>query len=80
MADKSSVLTRPVTGLLLALLWVYRRAISPLLGPCCRFTPSCSEYAREAVVRYGPLRGAWMAVRRVLRCQPFSPGGWDPVT
>jgi len=57
----------------------YQRWISPYLPPSCRFYPSCSEYAAQAVVRHGLLRGAWLALRRVLRCHPFHPGGYDPV-
>ena len=57
----------------------YQLAISPLLGPRCRFYPSCSQYALEAVTRYGALRGSWLALRRLLRCHPFNPGGYDPV-
>lgn len=56
----------------------YQWTISPLLGPRCRFQPTCSNYAIEAIKKYGPLRGAWLAVRRVLRCHPWSPGGYDP--
>lgn len=62
-----------------ALLGIYRALISPVLGPSCRFTPSCSVYAQEAVQRHGLLRGAWQATRRLLRCHPWHPGGWDPV-
>lgn len=69
----------PVAGLLIAVIALYRRVVSPLLGPHCRFVPSCSEYALEAVRRYGALRGTWLAVRRVARCHPWSPGGVDPV-
>jgi len=68
----------PIT-LLRLLLSIYRVLVSPFLGPCCRFAPSCSAYASEAVGRFGILRGGWMAVKRVLRCHPFHPGGWDPV-
>jgi putative membrane protein insertion efficiency factor len=57
----------------------YGVAVSPFLGPCCRFAPSCSAYASEAVGRFGIVRGGWMAVKRLLRCHPFHPGGWDPV-
>jgi putative membrane protein insertion efficiency factor len=60
-------------------LWVYQAALSPFLGPCCRFAPSCSDYARQAVGRHGVRRGSWMALKRVMRCHPFHPGGWDPV-
>ena len=66
-------------GFLIALLRVYRWTISPLLGPCCRFHPSCSCYAEEAVRRHGPLRGGWLSLRRLLRCHPWHPGGYDPV-
>ncbi len=57
----------------------YRRGISPFLPRSCRFYPSCSAYAAEAIERHGPLRGLGMAVRRILRCHPFHPGGYDPV-
>jgi len=63
----------------LLLLRGYKWAISPLLPPACRYVPTCSEYAMEAVERYGVLRGSWMAVSRVLRCHPFVHGGYDPV-
>jgi hypothetical protein len=65
--------------LLVGLLTGYRRFISPLLGPRCRFYPSCSAYALEAVQLHGALRGSWLAVRRLGRCHPFHPGGIDPV-
>ncbi|HEX8146305.1 MAG TPA: membrane protein insertion efficiency factor YidD [Pyrinomonadaceae bacterium] len=64
---------------LTSLLRFYKAYISPLLPPSCRFVPTCSEYAREAIERYGALRGSWMGVRRILRCHPFHPGGYDPV-
>lgn len=57
----------------------YRTRISPLTPPSCRFEPTCSAYALEAVQRYGAARGSWMALRRLLRCQPFCKGGYDPV-
>jgi putative membrane protein insertion efficiency factor len=63
----------------LGLLRGYRWAISPLLPPACRYVPTCSEYAAEAVDRYGAFRGGFMAIRRVLRCHPFVKGGYDPV-
>lgn len=69
----------PLARLLLALVGGYRRWISPLLGQHCRFAPSCSAYAAEAVVEHGALRGGWLAVRRIGRCHPFHPGGHDPV-
>jgi putative membrane protein insertion efficiency factor len=66
-------------SLLLALIAVYRYAISPMLGRNCRFMPSCSEYASVAIHRHGSVRGGWLALRRVLRCHPWNPGGYDPV-
>jgi putative membrane protein insertion efficiency factor len=68
-----------VARALLAALTLYRRAVSPLLGPRCRFAPSCSAYAVEAVSEHGAARGSWLALRRLARCHPFHPGGHDPV-
>ncbi len=62
-----------------ALIRLYRYAISPLLGRSCRFEPSCSEYAIEALQRHGLVGGIWLAMRRVARCHPWHPGGYDPV-
>lgn len=61
------------------LIRFYRYTLGALLGPSCRFHPSCSAYALEAVERHGALLGAWMAVKRLLRCHPWHPGGYDPV-
>ncbi|MBV9957845.1 MAG: membrane protein insertion efficiency factor YidD [Acidobacteria bacterium] len=66
-------------SILVWLLKFYKAAISPWLPPSCRFVPTCSEYAREAIERYGAVRGSWMGARRLLRCHPFHPGGYDPV-
>lgn len=66
-------------ALLIGLLRAYRRAVSPLLGPRCRFHPSCSQYAIEALAAHGAARGSWLALRRVCRCHPLHPGGEDPV-
>lgn len=65
--------------LLLILLAVYRIALSPFLGRNCRFFPSCSDYASEAVTRHGATKGAWLSVKRITRCHPWHPGGFDPV-
>lgn len=65
--------------LLIGLISGYRKVVSPLLGPRCRFYPSCSAYALEAIRTHGAGRGSWLAVRRLSRCHPFHPGGLDPV-
>ena len=64
---------------MLCALRFYKRHISPGLPPACRFRPTCSEYAYEAVEKYGAIKGGYLAVRRLLRCNPFHPGGYDPV-
>jgi putative membrane protein insertion efficiency factor len=64
---------------LLLLIEVYRVTLAPLIGGYCRYVPSCSVYAEEAIRRHGVGRGTWLGVRRVLRCHPFRPGGFDPV-
>jgi uncharacterized protein len=61
------------------LIRAYQRGVSPLLGPRCRFYPSCSQYALGAVERFGVARGAWLALRRIARCHPWHPGGFDPL-
>lgn len=66
-------------ALLLGAIRLYRRYLSPLKAPTCRFQPTCSGYALEAIERFGPLYGTYLAVRRILRCHPFHAGGWDPV-
>jgi putative membrane protein insertion efficiency factor len=63
----------------LAVVRFYRRAISPYLPASCRYTPTCSQYALEAIEKYGALKGSFMALKRILRCNPFSRGGYDPV-
>ena len=65
--------------ILIALIKLYRYALSPYLAPSCRYTPTCSSYAIEAVERYGPFRGSWMAIRRISRCHPWHEAGYDPV-
>ncbi len=66
-------------ALTLILLRFYKLAVSPLLPSACRFSPTCSEYMRDAVAKYGAGKGVWLGFRRLLRCHPFHPGGYDPV-
>lgn len=68
-----------IDRLLIAALRFYKRWVSPLLGQRCRFVPTCSEYAMEAIQRFGALRGGWMTAKRLSRCHPLCPGGHDPV-
>jgi putative membrane protein insertion efficiency factor len=64
---------------LLALVWIYQKAISPLIGPRCRFLPTCSEYATEALKRHGAIKGGWLTLRRIGRCHPWGGSGIDNV-
>jgi putative membrane protein insertion efficiency factor len=68
-----------VKTLMIALVKLYRYVISPVLPSSCRFTPSCSEYSIEALKEYGAVKGSYFAVKRILKCHPFHPGGYDPV-
>jgi putative membrane protein insertion efficiency factor len=70
---------RGVAAVLIGLVRVYQWTLSPWLGPRCRFAPSCSEYAITAIRRYGPLRGGWLGLKRILRCHPWGATGYDPV-
>jgi hypothetical protein len=72
-------ISQALVWLLLLPIRFYQVAISPLLGPSCRFTPTCSEYARQAIIKHGPFKGLWLAVRRLLRCHPWGASGYDPV-
>ena len=80
--SKSSRLWRPWLWprlLVISVIRGYQLVISPALPPSCRFTPTCSQYTLEAVSRYGVVRGGWLGARRIARCHPFNPGGYDPV-
>lgn len=68
-----------LTWLLVMMVRFYQRFISPLTPPSCRFTPTCSQYAVEALQKYGPLKGSWLALKRLLRCHPWGGSGYDPV-
>lgn len=70
---------RVLLAVVLAPLWLYRRVISPMMPPTCRYYPSCSAYAEEALKTHGVLRGTWLALRRLARCHPWTPGGVDHV-
>jgi hypothetical protein len=69
----------PLVWAMLGVIWIYRRTLSPIMPARCRFIPSCSAYAAEAVATHGALRGGWLALRRLARCQPFCKSGFDPV-
>ncbi|MBR1463082.1 MAG: membrane protein insertion efficiency factor YidD [Prevotella sp.] len=66
-------------GILLLPVFIYQKAISPFTPPSCRFTPTCSEYTRQALIKHGPIKGLWLSVRRILRCHPWGGSGYDPV-
>ena len=69
---------RVIASAMIRLIRVYQIGISPLIGPCCRFTPSCSQYGIEAIRKYGPFGGLWRTAWRIMRCNPFCKGGHDP--
>jgi putative membrane protein insertion efficiency factor len=75
MIEESSVFK----AIPLFLIRLYQRTLSRILPPSCRFTPSCSHYSYEAIEKYGALKGGWLAIKRIGRCHPFNPGGYDPV-
>ena len=79
MSRTPSVLSKPAVRVIVIVIRSYQLVVSPLLGPTCRFAPSCSEYFIDAARRHGALRGSWLGTRRLLRCHPLHPGGLDPV-
>lgn len=79
MSEKKQLRPYHVAWWLVGAIGVYRRFVSPLLRPSCRFHPSCSAYAVEAIELHGAIRGTWLGVKRIGRCQPFHAGGFDPV-
>lgn len=68
-----------MSRLFIGLIKAYQILISPLLGPRCRFTPTCSEYAGQAFAKFGAFKGGWLGAKRICRCHPGSPGGYDPI-
>ena len=68
-----------LSTLLILLIQFYRKCISPLFPPCCRYAPTCSQYAVEAITKYGPFKGTWLAIKRIARCHPWGGSGYDPV-
>ncbi|MBO4611735.1 MAG: membrane protein insertion efficiency factor YidD [Bacteroidaceae bacterium] len=79
MRNIVSFISKTVGSLLIAPIRFYQRFISPLSPPVCRFTPTCSQYAVEAIQKHGPIRGLYLAIRRILRCHPWGGSGYDPV-
>jgi len=79
MARMVSRNVSPFQSVVLALIRFYQAYISPMLGSNCRYYPTCSHYLSDAIVKYGVLRGGWMGIRRIGRCHPWAPGGYDPV-
>ena len=73
------ILSRALVWLLVLPIRFYQVAVSPLTPPSCRFTPTCSQYAKEALLKHGPFKGLWLAIRRLLRCHPWGGSGYDPV-
>jgi putative membrane protein insertion efficiency factor len=74
-----NALRKALAFLLLLPVYFYRACISPLTPPSCRFTPTCSQYAIEAIKKYGPFKGGWLALKRICRCHPWGGHGYDPV-
>ena len=72
-------MSSPAAAVLQGLVHVYRYTLSPLLGPKCRYYPTCSAYALEALAQHGAMRGSWLSVKRICRCHPWHEGGYDPV-
>ena len=77
--NRFKAIRKAIVWLLILLIRFYQLAISPLTPPSCRFTPTCSEYARQALIKHGPVKGLLLAVWRVLRCNPWGGSGYDPV-
>ena len=74
-----NVFKKALSAFFCTLIRIYQKCISPLHRPCCRFTPTCSAYALEAIQKYGPGKGLLLSIKRILKCNPFHEGGYDPV-
>ena len=79
MSGVLNIIKKVAVFLLLMPIVFYQRFISPFTPPACRFTPTCSEYARQALIKHGPIRGTWLAIKRICRCHPWGGQGYDPV-
>ncbi|MGV3762265.1 membrane protein insertion efficiency factor YidD [Parapedobacter sp.] len=75
----NNVIKAAIAGVFLLLVRAYQLLLSPMLGASCRYTPTCSQYAIEAIRKYGPFKGGWLAIRRIARCHPWGGHGHDPV-
>jgi putative membrane protein insertion efficiency factor len=73
------MLSKLIGGFFILLIKLYKNLISPILPPSCRYTPTCSEYSQQAITKYGPFKGGWMALKRISRCHPWGGHGYDPV-
>ena len=79
MCRLAKLINTIIAKMMLGVIWFYRHCISPLLPPVCRYTPTCSQYAVEAIKKYGPFKGGWLAAKRIMRCNPWGGSGYDPV-
>lgn len=79
MKEAWTYIRKALVVILLIPIYFYKRCISPMFPPCCRFTPTCSQYAIEALKKHGPFYGTYLAIRRILRCHPWGGSGYDPV-
>ena len=79
MRRLAKLISTVIAKIMLGIIWFYRHCISPLLPPVCRYTPTCSQYAVEAIKKYGPFKGGWLAAKRIMRCAPWGGSGYDPV-
>lgn len=79
MEDKKQMFKKIGKNIGIGLIRFYQRCVSPLFPPSCRFYPTCSQYTLEAIKKYGLIKGGYLGIKRILRCHPFNPGGYDPL-